>query len=196
MKTRTKQHDLYWLAHPPCSGAFHSWLVDNGSLTRRLQARCRKFAVKNVHQYWAKPTPDEAKLLALRTGQTALIREVWLHDGETPLVFARSILPRGSLRGAWCGLGKLGYRPLGAALFADAKVSRQPLAFSKLAARHPLRKRAPEAQWARRSVFVRDGRAILVTEAFLPAVLVLSKPSTPHPNPLPQGERGIIESSK
>jgi chorismate--pyruvate lyase len=147
--------------------------VDNGSLTRRLQSRCSNFAVRHVHQYWAKPTADETALLGLRTGQTALIREVWLHDGNTPLVFARSILPRHSLRGAWCKLANLGTRPLGAALFADARMTRHPLTFCKLSLHHPLRKLAPQAKWARRSLFMRDGRAILVTEAFLPAVLDL-----------------------
>ena len=136
-------------------------------------SHCSDFAVKHVHQYWAKPTPDEAVLLGLREGQTALIREVWLQDGEMPLVFARSILPRHSLRGVWCKLGRLGSRPLGAALFADASVARQPLAFRKLSAHHPLRTHASQARWARRSVFMRDGRSILVTEAFMPAVLNL-----------------------
>jgi chorismate--pyruvate lyase len=142
-------------------------------LTSRLLSCCSEFAVKGVHQYWARPTPDESALLGLKAGQTALIREVWLHDGNVPLVFARSILPRHSLRGAWHRLGNLGSRPLGAALFADTSVARQPLAFRKLSAHHPLRKRAPQAKWARRSVFVRDGHSILVTEAFLPAVLDL-----------------------
>ncbi len=136
-------------------------------------SRCSNFAVKHVYQYWAKPTPDEAALLGLQDGQTALIREVWLQNGEVPLVFARSILPRHSLRGVWCKLGRLGNRPLGAALFADAGVLRRPLAFRKLSAHHPLRAHAPQAKWARRSVFMRDGRSILVTEAFLPAVLDL-----------------------
>ncbi|HEY7987085.1 MAG TPA: chorismate lyase [Methylophilaceae bacterium] len=175
MKSQSKQlrTDIYWLAHPPCSGAFHKWLVDSGSLTARLTNRCSDFAVKHVHQYWAKPSPDEAALLGLQDGQTALIREVWLQDGITPLVFARSILPRHSLSGVWCKLGDLGNRPLGAALFADAGVVRQPLAFRKLSAHHPLRRHAPQAKWARRSIFIRDGRSILVTEAFLPAVLDL-----------------------
>ena len=117
--------------------------------------------------------PDEAALLGLRRRQTALIREVWLQDGDVPLVFARSIMPRSSLQGAWRKLGKLGRRPLGAALFADARVERKPLAFSRLHPLHPVFVPAPQAQWARRSVFMRNGRAILVTEAFLPTVLQL-----------------------
>ena len=94
--------------------------------------------------------------------------------GDTPLVFARSVLPRASLRGVWRNLGALGSRPLGAVLFADRKVTRTPLAFRKLRQLHPISFYIGQAGlWARRSVFVRAGHAILVTEVFLPGVLAL-----------------------
>lgn len=136
---------------------------------------CKQFEVRGVRQVWIKPLPDEAALLGLRPGESALLREVWLHDGDTPLVFARSILPRGSLRGAWRELGRLGSKPLGAALFTDARVLRRPLAYCKLKRGHSVLGSValPYALWARRSVFVRDQHAILVTEAFLPGVLAL-----------------------
>lgn len=163
--------DSFWLPRPPACGAYRPWLVDEGSLTRRLQARSKNFAVQSVCQQWGCPLPDEAVLLGLKPGETALVREVSLQDGDTPLVFARSILPRSSLRGAWRGLGRLGAQPLGAALFSDRYVVRHPLAFRKLAPRDKeLHCHAP-GQWARRSLFERDGHRILVTEAFLPAVL-------------------------
>jgi chorismate lyase len=166
--------DPYWLPHPPCGGKYRNWLIDEGSLTRRLQTKCVCFSVHCVRQGWMVPLPDEAALLGLRSGTAAWVREVWLQDGDRPLVFARSVLPRSSLRGAWRKLGKLGNRPLGAALFSDARVVRRPLAFRKLARRHSMRMAAGQtALWARRSVFVRAGRGILVTEAFLPGVLAL-----------------------
>ena len=176
MKPRAQRKiDPYWLPHPACSGAFRHWLIDGASLTRRLQASCRQFAVRHVRQSWSKPLPDEAALLGLRPGAAAWVREVWLQDGDSPLVFARSILPRTSLRGAWRRLGSLGSRPLGEELFADARVMRRPLAYRKLRPGHPALKDAAQrkALWARRSVFVRAGHAILVTEAFLPSVLAL-----------------------
>jgi len=168
------QSDRYWLPRPSCSGPYRRWLTDEGSLTRRLQARCAAFNVANVTQRWAKPLPDESRLLRLRRGTRALIREVWLRNGPTDLVFARSVLPRASLRGAWRNLGVLGARPLGAVLFGDARVRRFPLSFRKLSGRHPISRRIGRpGRWARRSVFVRGSRAILVTEVFLPGVLAL-----------------------
>jgi len=176
VKTRVQQRaDFVWLPQPPDSGVYRHWLVDEGSLTRRLQSRCVKFEVRGVRQAWMRPFPDEAALLGLKTGECALIREVWLHEGDLPLVFARSILPRSSLRGAWGKLGQLGSRPLGAALFSDLRVRRRPLAYKKLGHGHPMLKEMHIQQplWARRSVFERDCHAILVTEAFLPGVLTL-----------------------
>lgn len=173
MKNRARQPaDPTWHPSPGASGAYRHWLQVEDSLTSRLQASFNNFRVANVSQHWAHPLPDEAAVLGLRPDHTALIREVWLQSGDTPLVFARSVLPRASLRGAWRNLGRLGSRPLGAVLFADRKVSRTPLMFCKLSRHHPISLRIGQAGlWARRSVFIRSGRTILVTESFLPGVL-------------------------
>jgi chorismate--pyruvate lyase len=88
------------------------------------------------------------------------------------------VLPRRSLRGEWRGLGRLGTKPLGAALFANPHVVRKPLQFRKLLPHHALYARAaaglaqkPACLWARRSVFLLHDAPILVTEVFLPEVL-------------------------
>lgn len=169
-----------WLPKPPGSAAYRHWLVDRGSLTRRLQELSRDFSVQGVCQQWASPPPDEASLLGMRAHERALLREVRLCCDGVPVVFAHSVLPRSSLRGEWHGLGRLGARPLGAALFANPHVIRAPLVFRKLSPRHELYKRAtagmacmPPRLWARRSVFLLHNAPILVTEVFLPGVLEL-----------------------
>ena len=110
-----------------------------------------------------------------------MLREVTLYCGEQPVVFAHSVIPRAGLNGPWHGLGTLGNRPLGAALFADPQVRRLPLQFKQLGPRHALFRRAcgalarrPPHLWARRSVFVLKRQPILVTEVFLPAILELA----------------------
>lgn len=119
-------------------------------------------------------------LLGMRSHERALLREVCLMCDGKPVVFAHSVLPRRSLRGAWRGLGRLGRRPLGEALFANPAVVRTPLAYRKLLPGHALYQRAiavlksrPPCLWARRSVFMLDGVTIMVTEVFLPEVLEL-----------------------
>ncbi|HSI23553.1 MAG TPA: chorismate lyase [Methylophilaceae bacterium] len=167
-----------WLPKPPASGAYRHWLVDDGSLTQRLRKHCRTFSVERVRQRWARPLPDEVLLLRMRSHEKALLREVSLCCDGVQVVFAHSVLPRSSLRGAWHNLGRLGAKPLGAVLFANPEVIRTPLAFRKLLPHHALYTRAvehlaerPACLWARRSVFMLHNAPILVTEVFLPGVL-------------------------
>jgi chorismate--pyruvate lyase len=161
-------------------GAWRPWLTGHGSLTERLQARCAEFRVRRLRQCVARPHPDESRQLGLRRGRLAVIREVLLLCGDTPLIFAHTVIPLAGLRGPWQSLAGLGNRPLGAALFADPRIARFPLEYRRLDARHPLLRSAARhlggdlgGLWARRSRFARQGRAILVTEVFLPAVLRL-----------------------
>ena len=176
MKIRNLKLD--WLKQPIRSEKYQPWLVDTGSLTARLQKRYAHFAVKPVAVKYAKPIQDEAALLNLPAYKTALIREVLLMDNNRAVVFAHSVLPRGSLRGAWNGLGRLGNKPLGATLFANPKVKRTPLTYKKLPRHHPISMRlaehmqiAPSALWARRSIFSLNCAKIMVTEVFLPSLL-------------------------
>ena len=167
-----------WLKKPMLCGAYRKWLIDSGSLTARLNARYTDFAVKPVAVKYAKPIQDEAALLNLPAYKAALIREVLLIGDTQPVVFAHSVLPRASLRGAWNGLGRLGIKPLGATLFANAKVKRTPLEYKKLPRQHPISMRvaehlqtSPKTLWARRSIFSLNCARILVTEVFLPQLL-------------------------
>jgi chorismate lyase len=167
-----------WLKKPMLSGAYQKWLIDNGSLTARLKVRYADFAVQPVLLKNAKVFTDESALLGLKANQHALIREVLLMGNNQPVVFAHSVLPRASLRGAWKRFGKLGNKPLGAALFANPKVKRTPLEYKKLSACNPISMRvsehlktSPKALWARRSIFSLNCAKILVTEVFLEQLL-------------------------
>ena len=168
------------MTKPANSGAYRQWLIDDGSLTSRLQLLSNGFAVQPLSLRNARPQIDEAMLLGLQPRSYALLREVYLYCENRPVVFAHSVLPHASLRGDWQKLGGLGTRPLGAALFADPRVVRTPLSYCKLSSHHPLFARAtaaldemPGELWARRSVFLLKNWPILVTEVFLPGVLKL-----------------------
>lgn len=161
--------------------AYRPWLADHGSLTRRLKERCAKFSVRPVRQELGRPLCDERGYLGLRRGEMALVREVYLLCGSTPVVFAHSALAARDLRGVWNSVSRQGARPLGEALFSDPRVARAPLEFRQLGRRHPLYRLAcaalrqrPGRLWARRSLFTLRSRPLLVTEVFLPAVLELS----------------------
>ena len=76
------------------------WLLDDGSLTRRLVDSGGAFRVQRLSQRWATPRASERRVLANGLRQRALVREVALRlDGEA-VVFARSVFPYASLCGS------------------------------------------------------------------------------------------------
>lgn len=168
-----------WHGKPPSHGdarfgRLHPWLTSRGSLTARIIGAFRQFNLVRLAQRAAMPNVDERRELGLRAREFAIVREVLLRDETTPLVFAHSVAARRDLRGAWRGLSRLGARPLAEMLFHDQAVVRLPMEYKKLDRRHALYRRALEVApfaarevWARRSVFLKRGRPLLVTEVFL-----------------------------
>jgi chorismate--pyruvate lyase len=165
-----------WLrsAVPP---AVWGWLVDASSLTRRLQLACgEQFHVRVLHQGWGYPQASERRVLAIKRGERAVIREVRLMCGERPWVFARTVIPVRSLRGAQRRLAYLGSKSLGATLFADPRLRRGAVEVAHIGPDAQLFSHAigelphPETVWGRRSVFRSRGKSLLVSEIFLPAL--------------------------
>jgi len=166
-----------WLIKPFSVLFYRHWLVNETSLTARLQQRYADFRVQTLSQQTAKPTKDEAALLKLKLSANVNVRQVLLIGKGRPVVYAHSILPHASLRGEWARLGRLGNQPLGATLFSNPRVKRTPLTYKKLSCNHDLYQKAvqhlerrPPYLWARRSIFSLKCAKILVTEVFLPDI--------------------------
>lgn len=175
--------DRQWKSQPFLVGSpsfLRPWLCDEGSLTARIAARCRRFEVRVLGQGMYLPNEDERALVGLPRGRRAWLREVLLLADGVPVVFAHTVLAPRDLRGPWRMAVAIGGRPLGAALFAAPQIVRGRLSCERLAATHPLHRcacaalneRLP-ALWARRSRFLRNQRPLLVTEVFLPGVASL-----------------------
>lgn len=140
------------------------WLADGGSLTRRLQ-RFGTFRVVPQRQMIAAPHAEEAALLGLPGRQHALIREVLLYVDDVPVVFARSVLPLASLKGANRVLGHMARRSLGAELFRAPRAKR-----AQVWATQAVVPGGVEPCWGRQSLFLKRGKPLLVAEFFLPAL--------------------------
>ncbi len=167
-----------WLKAPFASGSYRGWLVEEGSLTARLQHKYTDFYVKPVCIRNQKPVSEEVAVMHIPGRCHVQNREVLLYGAGSPVVFAHSVLPRNSLRGEWKKLGRLGSKPLGAVLFASAQVTRTALSYKKLSPHHELYQKAlryltvkPAYLWARRSIFSLNGAGIMVVEVFLPDIL-------------------------
>lgn len=155
------------------------WLFDHGSLTRRILHFCNShFRVEVLSQKWQRPMLNEAIRLGAHPEHRALIREVLLYCGDTPWVFARSVLPRKTLTGPRRFLGKLGNKPLGQILFSDPNIKRDALEIAKIKKGQRMYECAteclnspPDYVWGRRSIFYLHKKPLLVNEIFLPPIL-------------------------
>lgn len=160
-------------------GDIAPWLFDHGSLTRKIIKNCKnKFRVEVISQQWQRPMLNEALRLGVHPEHHALIREVLLYCGDTPWVFARSVLPGKTLTGPRRFLGKLGSRSLGEILFPDPNIHRDALEIAEIKKNQCMFKRAterlsdsPDSVWARRSIFYLHKKPLLINEVFLPSVL-------------------------
>jgi chorismate--pyruvate lyase len=162
------------------SNRLRIWLLDSGSLTRRLRGLCPgQFRVKIITQGWAAPLINEAHHLNIAAQRRIFRREVVLYCGERPMVYARTVIPARTLRGRLSHLANLGEKPLGEVLFTDPHILRRDLEIARLqpgellfeSARGALLDRQENAIntiWARRSTFAYHDKQLLVSEIFLP----------------------------
>ncbi len=159
-----------------------AWLFEAGSLTRRIVQHCQQqFRVEVLSQKWQRPLLNESRRMQEPVDHWALIREVLLYCGDTPWVFARSVLPRRTLSGPRLALAKLGTRPLGEVLFSDPSVVRDEMEVAQIARDQRMFACAtrhlqdlPNHVWGRRSVFYLQQKPLLVNEVFLPSLFASS----------------------
>jgi chorismate lyase len=157
---------------PQPPAALRPWLLDSGSLTQHLiLASGGDFRVEVLAQRWQRPTLAEARLLRIDPQARALVREVILRGRGQPWVYGRSVMPAQCLRGDLRRLRKLRSSSLGALLFRYPQLQRTPFELARIDARSqlPVPLRSPALLWARRSRFELNGRALIVSETFLPA---------------------------
>jgi len=155
------------------------WLMDSGSLTRRLKMHNNHgFSIKLLGNHWIKPLTDESLSLRLPISQIAYQREVNLMDGEQANVYARTVIPLDTFYSMKQRFTALGSKPLGELLFTDPSVKRGPIEVTCLKPKQWLYEMAlleedyrPEALWGRRSQFHIGGKILLVNEIFLPTLL-------------------------
>ena len=157
--------------------ANREWLLDSGSLTKRLiKSSNHQFSVQVLRQQWGSAQLSEYDLLEVAPRHCCLIREVLLLCHQQPWVYARSVLPASSLTGELRHLRHFDNRPLGQLLFNTPSMHRSPFQIARLAMVDlPLpadltldkNNKTPNL-WGRRSRFVIYNKPLLVSEIFLP----------------------------
>ncbi len=172
---RAMVQDSLWLAEPPAlSPALVACLTETGSLTERLMATGRAFAVTVLRQGLAGGHDDESAQLGLPKGAPQYVREVALTLDGVPVVFARSYCRPDCP--VWLPVLDRGSRSLGLTLFGGLpQLCREPLHYALLPASHPLCASAnliipAQTPPARRCRFLLDQAPMVVCEVFLPTL--------------------------
>ncbi len=167
----------HYLAPVPTSylpRAQHEWVLDRGSLTKRLILASKgEFKVVVLSQGWDYPTLDESIALAMPRRTLAWVREVELRCYDAVWVVARSVIPATTLTGKERVLMNLGNKPLGDFLFSSNTMRRGPLQITHKQGRlfKPSKTLKQHlAISARRSVFYLHNKPLLVSEFFLPGL--------------------------
>ena len=159
-----------------------SWLLDESSLTQRLIRESKgDFRVRPFAQAWMRPQLSEADVLNMAFDELAFVRQVHLLCHGVPWVFAHTVIPRSAIQGKLRGLMYLGTRPLGAVLFSNPGMRREPIEIARI--EPGTQKYAwaldgieePGDIWGRRSVFYLYEQPLLVNEIFLPELLRQTK---------------------
>ena len=169
------EHSSWGYIPPETTELTLGCLMEPGSLTQRLMASRRHFAVSVLRFGADVAAPDEAPLLGILPGASMTVRHVALElDGE-PVVLARSFCRLDCP--VWQPILDRGGRSLGLTLFSgEVAVSRGALEFTLPPIGHPLDDLAAEfldmagVAPARRCRFVLGGAPMVVCEVFLPAL--------------------------
>ncbi len=144
------------------------WLLEKGSLSRRLEKKCRALTVSLLRNTMIAPdkvVPQEKELL----GEShCLLREVVLCGDNCNWVIGRTLIPEPSLEKQPYNLMQQGTVPLGLTVFSVDNVSRDhlQLGWAEL----------PDGKLiARRSRLWMNHKPMLVAELFLPDSPIYSK---------------------
>jgi len=163
------------ISEQQCSEKIRSWLLDESSLTKKLEQQCQAFSVQVKQEIY---TNKQCAPLSSHFKQTdsVLVREVLLHCDQVAHVFAQTEIPQTTLAATQQNLSELGNQSLGNVLFQHARLQRGPIEVAELPVDSPvhhfitsLQQTCEHTLWARRSLFFLGSHPLLVSEVFLPA---------------------------
>lgn len=166
-----------WQALDDCSslpGKIEDWLSEPGSLTARVRARCTAdFRFRLFDERYVR----DVVLFDVLQPREVFCREILMHCGDVPQIFARTLVPAETLQ-ALPWLGELRDRPLGARLFDEPGYMRGRFYIARLQSGDALydyvnNNVAPLAKmlWARRARVELNGKPFEICECFLPGLI-------------------------
>ena len=158
-----------------CSKKLLDWLLDQDSLTLKLQALSADFQVQ-VRQQVTVSRSKELLSPYFSDENRVLVREVLLVCNNKAVVFAQTEIPFSTLTEQQAKLADIGTCSLGTVLFQDPSMKRDKIEVAQFPVNSPVHQLCTDLNqdadfplWGRRSLFYVNNKPLLVSEVFLPA---------------------------
>ncbi len=137
-----------------------TWLLEQGSLSRRLANHCHSLTVDLKSNYWVEPSHLSRSERDLLAEENCLLRKVVLKGDGYCWVIGRTLIPQSSIQDQAHNLEHQGEIPLGLTVFSADNVKRDALQVGWV--------ETPEGRLlARRSRLWMNNNPMLVAELFL-----------------------------
>jgi len=145
-----------------------SWLLEQGSLSRRFSHHCQNLTVDLLQNCWVEASSLNASEKGLLKQERCLLRQVVLQGDEHDWMVASTLIPLSSIQDQSHNLEQQGEIPLGLTVFSADNVKRDALQVGWA--------ETPEGLLlARRSRLWMNHKPMLVAELFLSESPVYSK---------------------
>ncbi|MCZ2204084.1 chorismate lyase [Bartonella sp. A05] len=149
-----------WLSDrsPPVPANIYDWLMESGSMTRRLEQYCVCVSVEPQRECFVMRDELKEEAEHLPDSPRYWLREVILMGDNQRWLLGRTVIPQETLSDHNQALTNLGSIPLGRYLFSNSKLTRDYIHIGR-----------QDTLWARRSRLRLAGKPLLLTELFLAA---------------------------
>lgn len=136
-----------------------SWLSESGPITNRIKLS-QKFELELLNDEIDEISKEE-KLFLNSVSETFRVRRVILLGNNTPVVYAKSVIPSSTIENGLSSLGKIGNAPLGDILFTPGVFTKLEMVCASFLSKEK------NIYWGRKIKYSVNSEPISVMEVFL-----------------------------
>ena len=136
-----------------------SWLLESGPITNRIKLS-QKFELELLNDEIDEISKEE-ELFLNSFSQTFRVRRVILLGNNTPVVYAKSVIPSSTIENGLSSLGKIGNAPLGDILFTPGVFTKLEMVCASFLSKEK------NIYWGRKIKYSVNSEPISVMEVFL-----------------------------
>lgn len=136
-----------------------SWLSESGPITNRIKLS-QKFELELLNDEIDEISKEE-ELFLNSVSETFRVRRVILLGNNTPVVYAKSVIPSSTIENGLSSLGKIGNAPLGDILFTPGVFTKLEMVCASFLSKEK------NVYWGRKIKYSVNSEPISVMEVFL-----------------------------